>query len=276
MASYFTNPAVTPQSHGDETVKKLGLLVALLFLASIVTGCGYYTVQNGTQINCTPGADCGNSYYLDNGYGNTYHCDSSGCDTSNPITPPAASPAACSCSAPPASIQQNTPTQCVPNWIYDQLTDKGIVEEVITKQENVNSIASPAQETFVATTSKTVTVSDELNFVSSASFHAGADIDIGVDIGASITASVKLNINHAVVKSVTTIVGDSVTVTIPAKKTGYAIYGVRMQTTSGHLYDKGGCEGNKSDAGTDTTYTPITAGWCTWDSDTSDPCPTTL
>lgn len=119
-------------------------------------------------------------------------------------------------------------------------------------------------------------VSDEENFTASASASAGAGIDIGVYIEASIAASVKATINHAVVKSITTAVGDSVTVTIPPKETAYAIYGVEMQAASGHLYDKTKCEGNKSDAGMDTTYTPISAGWCTWDSDESDPCPSAI
>lgn len=85
---------------------------------------------------------CGEHYY-EVYNGETYACSGSsgvsqGCDETHPVTPPATS----------------SSSGCTPNWTYDQLTPKGIVEEIITKQENVNSIASPAQETFAVTTGK--------------------------------------------------------------------------------------------------------------------------
>jgi hypothetical protein len=257
---------------GIETVKKLGLLVALLLLAPIITGCGYYTVQNSTQTNCTPGVDCGNSYYQDDGYGNTYHCDSSGCDTSNPVTPPAASPAACSCFAPPASIQSDTSvqssvsTQCVPNYIYDKLVDKGQAFSVVSPQENINGSTSPTPDTFTATTSKTVTVTDQNNVISSLTASAQ------IPLLASITSAVRTQINHSVAQAVTTSIGNSTNLTVPPGQTGYADYGVIVQVVNGHLYDQSNCEASNSDFGMDITYVPVASGWCSWVSSQSPPC----
>jgi hypothetical protein len=51
---------------------------------------------------------------------------------------------------------------------------------------------------------------------------------------------------------------------IPLGETAYANYGVKVQITSGHLYNKAACSGETSDYGTDVTYVPIAAGWCVW------------
>ena len=187
----------------------------------------------------------------------TYNCwDTLGCDEDHPlaITPLAvASPTVAS----PATV-------CAPNWVYDKLVDKGQSWEVASRQEDTNNSSSPLSVTFTATTTKTVTVTDEEQFTANAS--------ISVDIIATITAGVKAQINHSVSQSVTVSVGNSPVLSIPPEKTGYANYGVSVQITSGHLYDKAQCEGNQSDAGTDITYVPIAVGRCLW-VEGQTPCP---
>jgi len=235
----------------------ISFMIVSLFLVLTITGCnasdGYttttpfhpYTVVNGKKAPCDNdaiGYTCGSRYYWDDN-GKTYACDTwgvwNGCDPSHPVTPPITQPV------------------CVPNYAYDNLADQGQAWEVISRQENANPSTSPAQEAFIAKTSKTVTVSDELDLTASAS--ANADIAI-----ASITASVKAKINFKVTQTVDTTIGNADTVSVPAGETAYANYGVKVQITNGHLYDKAGCSGGKTDYGTDITYVPIDSGWCIW------------
>jgi len=65
-------------------------------------------------------------------------------------------------------------------------------------------------------------------------------------------------------QSVTVAIGNSYNVTIPAGKTAYGNYGVKVQVTSGDFSDTARCEGQKSNWGTDVTYVPIASGWCVW------------
>ncbi len=157
-----------------------------------------------------------------------------------------------------------TPSPCHPSYVYDNLVNEGQSWEVVEQQQDQNKSPSSLRVTFTSKTSKTVTVSDKEDLTITVDGSANASVG---PIDATITARVKLQINHDVFQSVTTTIDNSVTYTIPAGETAYANYGVKIQITSGHLYDQAGCEGKKSDRGTDVTYVPIAPGWCVWTSD---------
>lgn len=242
----------------QKSLRPIAAIMLFFLLAFITTGCsGYnghgnnpYTIQNGVKSSCNPdifGNSCGNDYYeVTNGQ--TYHCTYwTGCDESNPVTPPVVT------------------AQCVPNYAYDHLIDKGQSWEVVNQQQDQNNASSPVQAVFTSTTSKTVTVSDKLDVIGTLNITSPTPIGV-------ITANVKAEINHEVTQVVNATIDNSTSVTIPPRETAYGNYGVRVQITSGHLYDTAKCEGNKSDWGTDITYVPIAAGWCVWTS-TQPTCP---
>lgn len=229
-------------------LRRCGLLVVLTLLVLMAAGCDpvyssfHYTYENGKKIPCNWNAlQCGNSSYEDYG-GKTYHCTALQCDEAYPVTLP-------------------QPSSCSPNYVYDTLNDKGQSWKVVDHEVNQNNASTPVQVTFTSETATTVTVTDELGVTLSAKGSVGV-----------IEAGVEAHINHSVSISVAVTVGNGDTFTIPPGETAYANYGVKVQVTSGHFYDKAKCEGNKSDWGTDITYVPIAAGWCVWTSDQS-PCP---
>ncbi len=151
---------------------------------------------------------------------------------------------------------------CTPNYVYDNLVNKGLSWKVVSQKQDQNNSTSPAQVTFTSTSSTKVTVTDEL----------GLALSADGSLTKVITASVQAHINHSVSTSVTTTIGNSTNFSIPPGETAYADYGVRIQITKGHFYDKARCEGDASDRGTDITYVPIADGWCVWTSSTP-PCP---
>ncbi len=226
------------------------LIVLLLFVA--LTGCalytdtgyGYYTVHNSTGISCAGQGHCGLDFYeVGTPSGTTYHCTPL-CNVVAPVNPP---------------------ITCISKYTYDNLINKGQSWVVVSPQQDTNNSPSDLQVTFTATTSKTVTVTDGQRVIGSLTGSAS------IPLIATVTASVKAEINRSVSQSITVAIGNSPDLVIPPGKTGYANYGVRVQITSGHLYDKGKCEGKKSDAGIDITYVPIAAGWCVW-IDGQPPC----
>jgi len=242
-------------------MKRCVLIVTFLFLALTIVGCGsaytYFTIHNGRKTPCSdptsnipsniPG--CSGPYYaVSENNGVTYYCQSKECFTPVPITPP---------------------PQCTSKYVYDNLVNEGQSWEVVSQQQDQNNATTPAQVTFTSTTSKTVTVTDKLDVI--ANLNANVAGDAGILIGV-ITLNVKAEIDHEVTQAVNATIGNTYTVSIPPGETAYANYGVRVQITSGHLYDKAGCEGKKPDWGTDVTYTPIATGWCVWLSD-QPPCP---
>src|SRR5438105_2137028 len=79
-------------------------------------------------------------------------------------------------------------TNCTPNYVYDNLVNNGLSWKVITQKQDQNNLASPTQVTFTATSSTTVTVTDE----------QGLTLSLGVPLEEIITASVQAHINHKV------------------------------------------------------------------------------
>jgi hypothetical protein len=227
-------------------LKRAGLIVVFVVLALLMAGCGsatYYTFHNGTKNQCgsagTP--DCGNDYYaVDNTNGMTYHCTGTPCFLTDPVTPP---------------------WNCSSKYAYENLADKGTSWKVITQQQDQNNSSVPAQVTFTSNTETTVKVSLDV--------HLSASADALLDV---VYVSVKADINVSVTKSVSVTVGNSYNFTVPAGATAYGNYGVKVQITSGHLYDKATCEGKNSDLGNVVTYVPIAPGWCVWTTDET-PCP---
>jgi hypothetical protein len=243
------------------TMKRLSLLLVFLFVVLTITGCGtingsdFYMVKDGKKISCdiwtSPSVGgCGNVYYeIYNGQ--TYACGfSTGCNEDQPAVD---------------DVGASSSTQCTPHWTYDHLTDKGESWIVVSPLEDTNNSPSLLPVTFAATTTKTVTVTDSAGVITSLTASADALI-------ATITASVRVQINHTVSQSVKVAIGNSPVLSIPPGKTGYANYGVKVQMTSGHLYDNAKCESGKGDWGMDTTYIPIATGWCLW-IDGETPCP---
>jgi hypothetical protein len=230
------------------------LVIASLFLSLIIVGCGapavyhdtkysYYTIHNGIKTPCNGGfSNCGNDFYeVGSPSGSIYHC-----------TP------MCNIFAP----TYVSPTTCIPNYAYDNLVNDGLSWVVTSRQQDTNNTVSPAQVTFTSTTSKTVTVTDKLDVIA----KLGGDADILI---ADITLNVKAEIDYEVTQTVDATIGNAYTVSILPGETAYGNYGVRVQITSGHLYDKAKCEGSKSDSGMDITYVPIDTGWCVWTSNQS-------
>lgn len=162
-----------------------------------------------------------------------------------------------------------TPVPCQPHYVYDDLIAIGTSWIVVNQQQTQNNTTSPIQGTFMSTTSKTITVTDKLGMTTTSTSSTEISAE---EIQHTITNSVAVEINHSVSYSVTATIGNSTDVTIPAGKTAYGNYGVRVQITDGRLYDQAGCEGENSYFGPDITYTPIATGWCVWISSQS-PCP---
>lgn len=232
-----------------------------LSLALIIVGCnapdsGYYIIHNGTRTPCNGfSSNCGDDFYeVETPSGITYHCTSAygdTCDVFHPITPPATSP------------------QCVPKYVYDNLINEGQSWVVVSQQQDQNNSPSPAQATFTSMTSKTVTVTDKLDVIANLNVTVAGDAGSLIGI---ITLNVKAEIDHEVTQTVNAAIGNAYDFSVPPGETAYANYGVKVQITGGHLYDKAGCKGKKSDWGTDVTYVPIASGWCVWLSNQSA-CP---
>jgi hypothetical protein len=236
----------------------VGLLV---FLALIFVSCGagttpsvtsYYTIKNGVRATCTLDT-CTSPAYAVGDDGVTYYCRDKNPDNCIAVTPTPERP-------------------CKPAFAYDTLIDGGKSWKVIPpQQQGQNNSTSPAQVTFTSKTSATITVTDSLSLTTTTTGSLSGSLGV---IKATITESVKTTIDTSVSSSVTASIGNDFSFTVPAGDIAYANYGVRVQITSGHLYDKAGCEGpgKKSDWGTDITYVPIGIGWCVWTSK-QPPCP---
>jgi hypothetical protein len=141
-----------------------------------------------------------------------------------------------------------------------------IVVDHLVDQNN-NKI--PIQVTFTSTAKKTVMVTDLLGLTVTSTASEGISVE---GIQAAITQSVQLTINVSVSESLSTAISNSPTVSIPARQTAFANFGVQVQITEGRLYDQAGCEGGNSYFGADITYVPFGTGWCTWESG-GTPCP---
>ena len=199
----------------------------------------YYIISNGKAIPCKVSGTnlCQNTkgtYYDYSGYyDQTYLCeDHWACWNSKPVT---------------------VPRLCSPKYGYDNLVDDGQAWQVVNQQADQNSSRRPITIRFTSTSATIISTS----------------IGAGITVGASgilgiVFASVQAHINASVTRTVSTKVGNAVTVTIPARVTAYGVYGVRVQVARGHLYQKNSCGAAKPDYGDVRTYVPIASGWCIW------------
>ncbi len=232
------------------------MITILLFVSLTTTGCDtYYNIQAGKLTKCgdvwSGDWGCGGAHYQSSDGQTFFYCSSTFVVGCSPATPPVNHPA--------------TPSVgCVPKYAYDNLINQGQSWEVVSQQQDQNNSPSPAQVTFTSTTSKTVTVTDKLDVIANLNVNVAGDAGILIGI---ITANVKAEIDHEVTRTVNATIGNSYNFSVPSGKTAYANYGVKVQITSGHLYDKAACSRGKSDWGNDVTYVPIASGWCVWTSD---------
>jgi len=90
---------------------------------------------------------CGTDFYEEIN-GKIYHCSAFNCDENDPVNP---------------FVTTTASNTCVPNYVYDNLVNEGQSWIVVSQQQDQNNSTSPAQVTFTSTTSKTVTVTDELS-----------------------------------------------------------------------------------------------------------------
>jgi hypothetical protein len=146
-----------------------------------------------------------------------------------------------------------TPQACSPKFAYSGLTNDGQAWEVVNRQADQNATQRPVTIRFTSTSATSVT--------------ASASIDLSANVSAIlgiIFASVHAQVNASVTRVASTVVGNAVTVNVPAGATANGIYGVRVQVTRGHLYRSNSCATAKPDYGDVLTYVPITPGWCVW------------
>jgi hypothetical protein len=199
--------------------------------------CLYY-VSNGVETACDVGTAnlCKNAqgdyYYYNPRNGNTYEC---------------ADHYYCNGTEVAASVP------CSPKFAYDHLVNLGQAWEVVNKQQDQNTTPTTADSTFTSSSATTVSAS--------ASVQITANV---IALFGAVFASVRAQINASVARTVNTVVGNEFTVTIPAGKTAYGIYGVKVQVTGGHLYQSNSCGSSQPDYGTVQTYVPISPGWCVW------------
>jgi hypothetical protein len=207
----------------------------------------YYFIDDGKAVPCQMSRTnlcdntAGDYYDYSSYFGHTYLCeDHIACMESKMVS---------------------VPKLCSPKYAYDHLTSGGQAWRVVNEQEDQNSSQESISTSFSSTSATTVSTS------LSAQITANVDALLGI-----VFASVHAEINGSVAKTVSTVVGNQVAVTIPAGRTAYGIYGVKMQVTSGDLYQANSCGGGKPDYGEVQTYVPIASGWCVWLSG-GTPCP---
>jgi hypothetical protein len=243
-------------------VKCYGLIATLLFLAFMTTACDTvtdYNIIQGHKTDCQVGGWFANPFSTAPACTYPYYESATHDDGTTSYMKCGVLRVSCQAIVP---TTVTTPTmQCKPEYAYASLTDEGQSWVVVSQQQDQNNSTSSAQVTFTSTTSKTVTVTDKLDVIANLNVTAAGDAGILVGV---ITVNVKAEIDHEVTQTVNATIGNSYGFSVPPRETAYANYGVRVQITSGHLYDKSRCEGQKSDWGTDITYVPIASGWCVW------------
>jgi hypothetical protein len=254
-------------------IRKTFLALAVLTLALVASGCGFSDLgvsnitmsasTTPTGYSCTQWSPGGGCYYFIN-KGKAVACQG---DTSNV--------AICTnangdfynyyASATYLCVNQRCVNQvaCSPKYAYDNLMNKGQAWQVVNQQADQNTTQGPITISFTSTSSTTVSASASIDL------SANADALLGI-----IFVSVHAQINASVSKTASTAVGNEVRVTIPAGMTANGIYGVRVQVTSGKLYQGSSCGagGGEINYGKVQTYVPIGSGWCVWLSGHT-PCP---
>ncbi len=240
---------------------KAGLVLVALILALVTVGCTspsttpngypctdkegncYYFISNGTAKACHVGI----LNFCENTTGPYYdHLSLNGktylCKTHDGCLGPGEH-----------AIGVGTPQICSPKFAYNGLANDGQAWEVVKQQADQNATQRPVTIRFTSTSATTVTASLSVNV----SAHVAAILGV-------VFASVHAQVNASVTRIASTVVGNSVTVNVPAGATANGIYGVRVQVTRGHLYQANSCGPAKPDYGNVQTYVPITPGWCVW------------
>jgi hypothetical protein len=151
------------------------------------------------------------------------------------------------------AVSVPTPQLCSRAFKYSALTSSGQAWQVVNRQTDQNSTDQPVTTRFVSNSATTVTASASIHL------SASADAILGV-----VFASVHAQVNASVTRVASTVVGNAVSVHVPAGATANAIYGVKVQITRGHLYQSNSCGPGKRNYGVVRTYVPISPGWCVW------------
>jgi hypothetical protein len=246
-------------------IKRTVLVLVVLMLVLVVGGCSsttsatpaglscthvtgdfsedgcYYFIQNGTSVPCSVnfgpnGSLCQNAigpFYDYDGI-TTYRCLNNQCTSHTP----------------------GNGITCSSKFLYNNLVSNGEAWEAVNQLQDQNTTQAPISTQFISTSATTVHV----DFSASASINVGGSLDV---LFATIYTNVHAQVNTSVSKTASTVVGNELTITIPAGGTAYGIYGVRVQVTTGLLYQENSCNG-QTNYGDVQTYVPIASGWCVW------------
>jgi hypothetical protein len=229
-----------------------------------VAVCVYYQTKDGKLSACSGNSagvgvsdicpDTKDSFfYYDPDNNNTYYCDSGShknCEETdnNPVNPPSTITASTTC-----------PT---PSFAYSNLVNESTGWVVADEEVDQNTTQTTATATF--SSKKSTTTSITLNV----DMQAYANAILGV-----VFAGVQAKVNFALVKTSTAAIGNSFSAQIPPNSTIHAIYGIKMQVTSGHLYMLNPCGSQKYDQPSAESRIPIAPGWCVWIDDNNVDCP---
>lgn len=141
---------------------------------------------------------------------------------------------------------------CQPGWVYDDITILGYpLVQLSPPYENVNDTESVVTSTFTEASSDTVAVVTSRGLLVVTSVILGA---------------VTFSTSKAVVHSITTTSGNTVSFIVPAHKVAHAEYGVYEVEARGHYYyrDQFCATPFLLDWGEITSWCPWYAGWHTW------------
>jgi hypothetical protein len=246
-------------------IKKTVLVLAVLLLVLVFSGCSsttsstptgvlcthvtgnlngdgcYYFMKDGTSVPCDvnyslTGSYCQNAvgpFYDYDGI-TTYRCLNSHCTSHTP----------------------GSGITCSSKFLYNNLVNNGEAWEAVNQLQDQNTTQAPISTKFISTSATTV----QTSFSASASINVGGSLDV---LFATIYANVHAQVNASVSKTASTVVGNEVTINIPAGGTANGVYGVKVQVTTGNLYQNNSCNG-QTDYGDVQTYVPIASGWCVW------------
>lgn len=203
-------------------------------------GC-FYFINSGTPVACDVVDSPSKLDYCNNTSGDYYEyydgtttrCGDSACNDGTVV----ASPERCNSN----------------NFTYNNLASGGQAWEAVNQQEDQNTTSQPITTEFISSSASTTSIT------LSASLTANAAAVIGI-----VFVSVRAQLNASVVRTVSTTVGNAVTVTIPPGITAYGVYGVRVQISRGDLYQSNSCGKKTTNYGNVQAYVPIASGWCVW------------
>ena len=246
-------------------VQRICLVVAAFVLAFTIGAC-----DNGTSIASTTaagypctisnydGVNQGCFYYMDDGTAVACQVDEtqygkSACTNTTGNFYDYSDGATSLCIGPGGYCDNSI--ACSPKFTYSHLVNDGEAWQVVNRQQDQNdgqqSISADFTSTSATTKSTTLSVS----------VTAYASATLGF-----IFASVKAQVNASVVESESTVIGNTVKVSVPPGDIENGIYGVSVQVVDGRLYQGSSCGvgGGEINYGTVQTYVPIGSGWCTW------------